>query len=169
MTVGNGPAYLSRCAGALSLRDLLPQGPSHRTLQLVDLVMRVVERERRPHRRLQSETIHRRLRAMMPGAHGDTVLIEDLAHLLGRESVESQTTSRPPSPAPCRSDARPESGSAPRSHRPAVRARAARRFPSRYVRDNRPPRPVPPRGERRGARLEARRRSAKVLFSNVTR
>src|SRR5277367_5722703 len=66
---------------------LFLRSPTHRTLQLIDLVVRVVERERRAHRGLEAVAIHRRLCAMMSRAHRDTVLIEDLAHLFCRNLV----------------------------------------------------------------------------------
>src|SRR3984957_11126172 len=62
---------------------LFLQRAAHRAFQLIDFVVRVVQRQRRTHRGFETEAIHRRLRAVMSRAHRDAVLVEDLAHFLG--------------------------------------------------------------------------------------
>jgi hypothetical protein len=56
---------------------LFLQRSAHRTFQLIDLVVSVIQRYRRAHRRVKPEAVHRRLRAMMTCAHGDAVLVEE--------------------------------------------------------------------------------------------
>ena len=68
----------------------LKRDAAHRRDQRVDILVRVVERERRPHRRLEPEAAQDRLRAVVAGAHRDAFPVERLADVLGAAAVEHE-------------------------------------------------------------------------------
>ena len=51
---------------------------------------RIVERQRRTHRGFEAEAAEDRLGAVVAGAHGDALLVERLAHVLGAAFIEHE-------------------------------------------------------------------------------
>ena len=64
--------------------------------QAIDLLARVVDREARPSGRRDPEPLHENLGAMVAGAHGDRVAIEDLGDVVSVHAREvERDDSRP--------------------------------------------------------------------------
>jgi hypothetical protein len=83
----------------------------------VDVLPRIVERERDPCSRGNAETIHHRLRAVVPGADRDSLLIQNGPDVVGMDPLEHDGKDARLEP---RLPDDPESGNRPELHRPVV-------------------------------------------------
>ena len=126
---GGGRAR-ARCAGTgrrrarRSREDLAHGGEA--VDQRVDVLPRVVERERRARGRRHAQRLEQRLRAVVAGADGDAVPVEDRADVVRDARRRSRTTRSPRGPPAPRRGARPAARRCARRRRRPARARAPR-------------------------------------------